>query len=214
MNIKNVLAVGAHYDDVELGCGGTLIKLKKEYGAKIYKLTLTDNVTNFKEMGIFVDAQSSAMCSKKACEILEANEINDFKTVECNHLEYSSEIMQMIERIIFEKNIDTVFIHYKDDINKDHVAAYQICVTAARYCKNIFMYYSNGYLPADQFCPTVFFDISKYVKSKEKALAQYDGDHNRFNSLFETVLIRNKVYGYACQTDYAEGFVPIKITLI
>lgn len=213
MNIKNVLAIGAHYDDVDLGCGGTLAKLKKEYGANVYKLTLTDNVTMFKEMNICVDADSSINCSKKACDILGIEEIITFKPLQCNHLEYSSDIMQLIEHIIFEKEIDTVFIHYKDDINKDHIAAYQLCVTAARYCKNILMYYSNGYLPADQFSPTVFVDISNYFQLKEKALSQYDANHNRFNSLFETVLNRNKVHGYACQVDSAEGFVPIKITI-
>lgn len=213
MNVKNVLAIGAHYDDVDLGCGGTLAKLRKECGAKVYKLTLTDNVTRFKEMNICVDAESSIDCSKKACSILGIEEICTFKPLECNRLDYSSDIMQLIERIIFEKKIDTVFMHYKDDINKDHIAAYQLCITAARYCKNILMYYSNGYLPADQFSPTVFVDISDYVCLKEKALSQYDGSHNRFNSLFETVLNRNKVHGYACQVKSAEGFVPIKMTI-
>lgn len=213
MYVKNVLAIGAHYDDVDLGCGGTLAKLKRECNANVYKLTLTDNVTAFKEMNISVDADSSIACSMMACKVLGIEEIADFKPLKCNHLQYSAEIMQTIERIIFKKNIDTVFIHYKDDINRDHISAYQLCITAARYCKNILMYYSNGYLPADQFSPTVFVDISDYFLLKEKALAQYDGSHNRFNSLFQTVLNRNKVHGYACQVSFAEGFVPIKMTM-
>ena len=36
----NILAIGAHPDDIELGCGGTLIKASKE-GHKIYLYTLT-----------------------------------------------------------------------------------------------------------------------------------------------------------------------------
>lgn len=208
-NMKNILAIGAHYDDVELGVGGTLAKLKQN-GANVYKLTLTDNETNFKEMNIHVDADSSAICSQKACKVLGISEITDFEPVKCNNLCYSPSLMQRIESIIFEKKIDTVFIHFKDDINKDHIAAYELCVTAARYCDNILMFSSNGYLPYEQFSPTVFFDISDYIELKKKALAAYDGDHNRFNSLFETIIKRNEVYGFACQTKYAEGFVPIK----
>lgn len=46
MNLKNVLIIGAHYDDAELGAGGTAAKLASE-GKTVYKLTLTDNETDF-----------------------------------------------------------------------------------------------------------------------------------------------------------------------
>lgn len=46
MTIKNALGIGAHFDDVDLGCGGTLARIASE-GGHAYKLTLTDNVTNF-----------------------------------------------------------------------------------------------------------------------------------------------------------------------
>ena len=58
MNSKNVLIIGAHYDDAELGVGGTAAKLAIE-GKTVYKLTLTDNETDFRQMGIKVDNHSS-----------------------------------------------------------------------------------------------------------------------------------------------------------
>ena len=211
-SFKNVLAIGAHYDDVELGCGGTLAKLRAE-GCNVYKLTLTDNETHFNQLGINVDTDSSIVCSAKACEVLGVREITDFQPAPCNRLAYSSDLMQRIEKIIFEKNIDTVFIHYDQDINQDHIAASSICLTAARYCKNILMFYSNGYLPRVQFAPTIFFDISAYFDLKKKALAQYDSVHDRFSNLFGNALKRNEVHGYACQSEAAEGFMPVKMTL-
>ena len=45
--MKNILIVGAHYDDSELGVGGTAAKLVGE-GKNVYKLTLTNNKTDFK----------------------------------------------------------------------------------------------------------------------------------------------------------------------
>jgi len=36
----NVLAIGAHPDDIEIGCGGTLLKLKQQ-GHKVYMLVMT-----------------------------------------------------------------------------------------------------------------------------------------------------------------------------
>lgn len=51
MNSKNVLIIGAHYDDAELGVGGTAAKLAIE-GKTVYKLTLTDNETDFRQWGL------------------------------------------------------------------------------------------------------------------------------------------------------------------
>ena len=37
-----ILAIGAHFDDVEIGCGGTLLKWKDE-GHDIVIMTITDS---------------------------------------------------------------------------------------------------------------------------------------------------------------------------
>ena len=42
MFTKNILAIGAHFDDVELGVGGTLARFSNE-GKKVFKLTITDD---------------------------------------------------------------------------------------------------------------------------------------------------------------------------
>ena len=210
MVFQNILIIGAHYDDTELGCGGTAAKLA-ENGKNVYKLTLTDNETNFSQMNIHVDADSSIRQSADACCVLGINEISEFKPVECNSLSYSTEIMQRVERVIFDLKIDTVFMHYYDDMNQDHVEASRICKTASRHCKNVLMYHSNGYILQQQLNPTVFIDISSQINKKLKALACYKGDHNRFNKLFDTVIERNHIWGYANKVNYAEGFLPLKI---
>lgn len=207
--MNNILIIGAHYDDAELGCGGTAAKLAAE-GKNVYKLTLTDNVTQFSQMNIQVFYETSVQESAKACQVLGVHEITDFKPVQCCHLFYNTEIMQRVEDIIFQYQIDTVFMHYIDDVNQDHIAASKICVTAARHCENIFFYQSNLYILPNPFAPTIFVDISDYAEKKKEALCQYTGDHNRFNALFETNLDRNKVWGYANKVRYAEGFIAQK----
>ena len=121
--------------------------------------------------------------------------------------------MQKIEAIIFDKKIDTVFIHFNADMNQDHIASSKISLTAARHCKNIFYYQSNGYVLDETFYPTVFFDISDFYKIKEEALNCYKGDHNRFERLFDISLKRTEIWGYANKVNYAEGFVPVKVCL-
>ncbi len=210
--MQNILVVGAHFDDAELGCGGTMAKLAAE-GKKVYKLTLTDNVTNFEQMNIHVDMQSSQVDSANACKEMNVEEICDFQMIKCNELTYTTETMQRVEKIIFDKKIDTVFIHYDSDMNQDHIAASKICLTAARHCKNILYYQSNGYILDKSFYPTVFFDISDFYETKKNALNHYRGDHNRFDRLFDISLKRTEIWGYANKVQYAEGFVPVKISL-
>ena len=112
-SMKNVLIVGAHFDDVELGVGGTAAKLI-ENGANVYKLTLTDNVTNFDRFNINVEYDSSRAQSAKACAMLGVKELTDFKPVECTKLEYSTELMQQIETYIYDLNKGTIiYYHYE-----------------------------------------------------------------------------------------------------
>lgn len=212
MEITNVLVIGAHFDDAELGCGGTMAKLVSE-GKNVYKLTLTNNVTNFSQMNIKVGFEDSLSDSARACKVLGVTEITDFDFVECNNLVYCTEVMQKIEKIIFEKNIDTVFVHYDVDANQDHVAASKLSLTAARHCRNILFYQSNGYVLEKPYYPTVFFDISDYYEKKRSALDCYTGDHNRFDRLFDISLKKTEIWGYGNKTKYAEGFIPVKVCL-
>lgn len=204
--------VGAHFDDVELGVGGTAAKLAAK-GKEVYKLTLTDNVTNFEAMHINVNYDSSRMQSAEASKSLGITEITDFKPAPCTQLAYSTEMMQRVEKYILDLGIDTVFMHFKADMNTDHVAASRICLTAARHCKNILQYQSNGYVLENVYYPTFFVDISDYVEKKKQALACYGKEHNRFNSLFEVCIDRNRVWGYSNKVQYAEGFDVIKMLM-
>ena len=42
--MKKILAIGAHFDDIELAAAGTLNYLSNK-GSEVFKITLTDNVT-------------------------------------------------------------------------------------------------------------------------------------------------------------------------
>ncbi len=180
-------------------------------GGGVYKLTLTDNVTNFKQMNIKVDYDSSVKQSALACKILGVKEITDFEPVECTKLQYNKEIMQRVEKIIYDLKIDTLIIHFNHDMQQDHVEASKICMTAGRHCDNILMYQSNGYVLDAAFYPNYFVDISDVIDKKILALQQYGDEHNRFDKLFQMNVERNHTWGYANHVEYAEGFYAIKL---
>lgn len=207
--MDNILIVGAHFDDAELGVGATAAKLISQ-GKKVYKLTLTDNITRFEHKNITVEYEKSKKQSADACRILGIEEI-DFDPVPCTYLTYSTELMQRIEKTIYEYKIDTIFMHFSSDMNQDHIAANKLCLTAARHCRNILQYQSNGYVLDNVYYPTYFVDVSEYIEKKVEALSCYGEEHNRFSRLFETSIDRCKVWGYANEVAYAEGFNVIKM---
>ena len=207
--MERILIVGAHFDDAELGAGATAAKLAAQ-GKSVYKLTLTDNITNFGQKNINVEYEKSKRQSAEACAVLGVQEV-EFEPVPCTHLQYSTELMQRVEKVIYDLNIDTIFIHFNSDMNQDHIEANKICLTAARHCRNILQYQSNGYVLDNVYYPTYFVDVSDYVEKKRESLACYGEEHNRFNRLFEISIDRCRVWGYANEVAYAEGFNVIKM---
>ena len=208
--MKNILVIGAHFDDAELGAGGSMIKWAKE-GKNVYKLTLTDNETNFEQYNIKVEFDKTRKESANAAQILGAVEIRDFQPEKCNHLIYSTEIMQKVEKIVYDLNIDTVVIHSSEDANQDHIEASKICVTAARHCDNILFFKSNGYLSETGFLPNYFVDITDFVELKREALCAYSSPNNRKGRLFDSCIERNHFYGYSVGVEYAEPFKILRM---
>lgn len=209
--MENVLIIGAHYDDTELGAGGTAAKLIAE-GKKVYKITLTNTVVYSERLKLDIKNERARINSQNACGILGIKEV-DFKTGQYGNLAYTQEMMQDLETVISDYDIDTVFCHFNEDYQTDHIAASQICRTAARHCTNLLMYQSNPYITPQTFDPNVFVDISDFVEKKRMALACYDSEHDRQGRLFETNILRNSIWGYGNHVDYAEGFVAIKFCL-
>jgi len=215
-NCKNILAVGAHFDDVELGVGGTLAKYA-DSGCNVYKLTLTNNITEFKQKKIKVDFNSSHDESLKAVKVLGIKHLELKDYYPCTKLKFTVDSMQMIEKIIFDLNIDTVFAHFHSDIQQDHNSASKLCYVAARYCPRVLFYQSNRYILPSDFYPRIFSDITDFANKKFEALNCYTGCHNRFNSLFDQTRKQNEVWGYQISMNknlcVAEGFVPHKWVL-
>jgi len=209
--VNNILVVGAHFDDSELGAGGTIAKYIAK-GKQVYKITLTDTEVVSDLMKLNIKSETGRDNSEKACEVLGAQEL-EFPFSKYGKLKYDQALMQRMESIIAGYEIDTCFFHFKEDYNTDHLAAHKLCYTAARHCDNLLMYQSNPYIIGEAFYPNVFIDISDYIEKKKKALQCYEEAHNRHGNLFQTNIERNRIWGYGNHVEYAEGFMAVKIKL-
>ncbi len=210
--IERALMIGAHYDDVELGCGGSACRLISE-GKKVFKITLTDNDFTDNNANYSILRSKTAESSRKICDFIGMEEI-DIHQAGYGKLSYSDgSLMHELEDLILKRSIDTVFMHMSHDMHHDHVAAYEICKTASRHCRNVFMYQSNGYIKDRTFSPTFFIDITEFADKKRKALKIYEDDQKQQNNngrLFDISLKQNEVWGYGNGCGYAEGFEVLK----
>ena len=103
--MKNILIVGAHFDDAELGAGGSAAKWVSQ-GKKVYKYTLTDNETIFPQRNIHVKFEDSIKQSGLAAKAIGMVEIENTDPAPHGKLMFGQEQMQRVESIIFDYNID------------------------------------------------------------------------------------------------------------
>lgn len=157
-----ILAIGAHPDDVELGCGASLALFKRK-GHDISILVLTkgeasgDPGTRMRE------------CKRSARTICVDNLF--WGNVPDTMITDGVETIMKIERIIERIKPDIIFTHSERDGHQDHRNACLASLSAARNSKKILLYESPAALR--EFCPQVFIDVSSTFDVKLKALKAY-----------------------------------------
>ena len=207
----NILAVGAHWDDIELGCGLTLKKLK-ENGHNIFSVVVCSSQYG-KDENEGMKESEALEYGLKSFELIGADYIPTDKEPN-SKLAYNKKIMQILEGIANNKKIDAVFTHWYGDLNTDHKATWEISRTAFRNVKNFLMYQSNSYGDnVNIFKPNLFFSFNQeqYV-FKEKILSQYVSEWARREIRWKREIFeRERYWGHISGNDYAEGFQVGKV---
>lgn len=119
----DVLAIGAHPDDVELGCGGTIAKLISE-GKKVAIIDLTQG-----ELGTRGTNETRAIEAKNAAEILGISARENLKMKD-GFLINSEEYQLRIIKAIRTYQPEIVFCNAVDDRHPDHAKAAKLASDA------------------------------------------------------------------------------------
>lgn len=209
--LNNFLFIGAHYDDVEIGCGGLIKKLSENKYFKLNSLVLTD--THYVRNDRI--ERDKKIVQKEAIESSKILGVNltclNFKL---NHLKCNDDLVTKMREYIENNNIDVIFTHWHGDIHPDHREAYCASVSASRHLNNILMYKSNNYASGHFFNGNIGIDISKQMKYKIKALQCYESEILRKGKKFiDNIVIRDKNIGLLYNVKYAEQFEVIKFII-
>ena len=204
----NVLAIGAHYDDIELGCGGALTKHVAE-GDKVYAYVAT--VSGFASHDNKV-IRSNEVAKKEgmvAMDILGVKLIcGTFNTLE---VEFCDELNLQIVRIVEENKIDLVYTHWVGDIHHDHQAVARAALHSCRPVPRMLMYRSNWYHSNFDFRGNFYVDITKWWGNKEAAVYAHQSEMLRTGSSW-IKFFKNEAEsaGQRIGMEYAEVFEVVK----
>lgn len=209
--MKNILFVGAHFDDIELGCGGTVTRFKDE-GRRVIGLVLTNSAyTNFS--GKVYRTEKMALREGRAAAKILGIEM-EYGGYETKKLEFEEELVEYINKIIYKHSIDTVFCHWINDVTHDHVAAARAAITAARHVPNILMFQSNWYLGPEPFRANFFVDVTNHIDTKIRAIKEHKIEVSRRGERWlEFFLGQNRSAGKMVGVEYAESFQLVSMKI-
>jgi LmbE family N-acetylglucosaminyl deacetylase len=154
----NILAIGAHPDDIELGCGGLLLKAARQ-GHNVFMYILTRGSASG-------DPVQRTIEQKEAARIIgaRASWIDNFEDTK---LTPGVELINHIEQVIRMTRPDIIYTHPLNDTHHDHRAAAAATCEAARFVPNILSYE----MPVTKdFKPQVYCDISDVIDEKVELL--------------------------------------------
>jgi LmbE family N-acetylglucosaminyl deacetylase len=199
----NILAIGAHPDDIEFGCGGTLIKYAKA-GHKVYLLVLSD--------GSFGgDPKVRRAEQKKAAKAIGVKDLF-WGGLRDTEIANGRELITQIDDVIQKVRPDVVFMNYYQDIHQDHRAAAMSGITATRYVKEVLFFEVPT---THNFEADVFVDIKDVLEKKLRLLSMHASQVSRTRiknlTIIESARSCANFRGYQGRVKYAEGFKALRL---
>ena len=195
----NILAIGAHPDDVEYGCCGTLLKHVRR-GDKVFILVLSIGERSGDKESRKKEAEESAK------RIGAQLSISDFPDT---NIPQDHSVIEKIEEAVRKAKPDRVYIHSINDVHQDHRNVAYTSLVAARSVSEILSFESPSlYL---NFKPAYYVDITDFIEQKTKILklfiTQNGKDFMKINAIQGLAQFR----GLSSSVKYAEAFEIIRI---
>lgn len=202
-----ILAVGAHLDDAEIACGGTIAKaIDKGHQTKL--LVLSDSSYANYEGKVLRTKAEAVREGREAAGILGARdlEVLDFPTKDIAN---DSTVVEAVEKRINEFKPDIILVHWPFDTHQAHRNTGLSTLSAARYQPSVLMY--EPMMPAGRsyvgFRPQVYVDISQYLDVKLRALKAHASQYRKYGDAWiEAVESRCRLRGFEMGAKYAEAF--------
>jgi LmbE family N-acetylglucosaminyl deacetylase len=202
-----ILCLGAHSDDIEIGCGGTVMTLLTRYDkVQVHWVVLSGEGERAKE------AKRSA---QRYLRRVEDKQIIQGVFQDGYFPSQYRAIKDTFEKLKKEINPDLVFTHCSHDKHQDHRVVQSLTWNTWRDHR-IFEYEIPKY-DGDLGTPNAYFPLTAAVAKRKASNLLKDFATQRGKNWFdeETFMGLMRIRGLECQTDarYAEAFYAPKMVI-
>ncbi|WP_233517489.1 PIG-L deacetylase family protein [Geodermatophilus marinus] len=197
--------MGAHPDDVELGCGATLLA-HAAAGDAVTVLVMTggENGPGDSRRVAGRRAEQEQAARALGARLRWGGQTDCLVTAD-------AATVRVVERTIEETGADLVYVHAPDDSHQDHRAVAAVTLSAARRLSRVLHYQSPSTLA---FAPSVFVDVTAYLSGKLAALGAH-ASQVELSAMVEpdAVVASARHWGAQARIGYAEAFAPTRMVL-
>jgi LmbE family N-acetylglucosaminyl deacetylase len=198
---RRVLAIGAHPDDIELGCAATLAKLH-DAGHEVHAIVMTNG-----ERGGDSSRRAGEAGDGAKFVGLTTERVLDLPDTRLH--EHSAEMVAAIEAAIDQYDPTLILTHSCNDLHQDHCAVHLASLRAARQHAAVLCYESPS--ATEAFRPSVFVDVEDYVDVKVAAVAEHRDQRDKPYMAPERVRGLAVYRGAQAKTHAAEAFEPVRL---
>ncbi len=222
--MTDVLAIGAHPDDLELSCGATVAMLLRQ-GRSVVFADLTQG-----ELGTRGTAEVRAREAQKAASILGVKDRRNLSIPDGN-IERNRQNLHKVIGLIRDLKPKILIIPHSFDRHPDHMHAHELCREAWFYAGLTKIRTQNDgkdqtphrpdnwfeFMQWHEFSPSFIMDVSDTWEVKMKAVLAYESQFHRPESkepetklsqpqFLELVEARGRSYGEKIGKRYGEPF--------
>ena len=195
-NRRNILAIGAHPDDIELGCGGT-----------IRRHILNGDKVNYIIASL---GEKSGDKDKRGTEVMAAAELMGVNYVHFLNLPdtmimHDGITVSLLDESMEKIEPEIVYVHSPLDYHQDHANIAKSVLSASRNMRSsIFLYETPS--TTIEFRSVAYSDISEVFEHKLKCIEQYVSQNNKEYMEKEAIIGLAKVRGRTMGVEFAEAF--------
>ena len=220
---RNILAIGAHYDDCPFGISGTLLRAVQKH-QRVVILSLIGDYTNWppvkgREKGLL--ELSKQLAAERGMEMR-------FLPYKSLGFEPTLEAKRAVAEVVADVKPDTAFMLWPRDRHPDHEAASAICHAALYQPARLLgrdevkspsrvYWYDNGPGHTIGYEPDTYVDISTEWPAASEWLGRLmayvrheEYDPAKTDAAMETKSVLSRYRGLACGTRYAEALKSVR----
>lgn len=210
-----ILAIGAHLDDIEIACGGTLAKATQAgHTVKVLIMSKSGYTNNDGKI-----QRSNDVAVEEGIKALHTLGVQDIEILDfpTKDIPFCSDVVHEIDLVIAKYDPDIIFTHHPFDTHQAHEGVSKATIAAARRKNTVFFY--EPITPSGRsyvaFKPHLYVDIEPTLDKKIESLKCHTSEYNKFGAedWIEGVRCRSGFRGYEIGKKFAEAFEILRLEM-